>query len=224
MDSESLRDFQLLTEISSEASVTQRGLAKKQGVALGLTNLLIRRLVRKGYIKIVNLQRNRIRYLITPAGLMEKARLTYEYIEYSLYFYRQIREFLMRMLAAIPPSSGKRILLCGIGEVAEIAFLLLQQNGFDIVAVVEPQAQSGTVFLNQPVKNLAELPTLSFDWAIVPSLKDRDQMKQHLRQRGVPETKIIAVPDEGAPAFQTGEVPPLETLPLDGRPLEVSKP
>jgi len=204
MDSDSYRDLRVLTEIASEASITQRRLAQKQGMALGLTNLLIRRLVHKGYIKIVNLQRNRIRYLITPTGLMEKARLTYEYIEYSLYFYRQIREFLTRMLATIPPSAGKKILLCGTGEVAEIAFLLLQQNGFDIVAVVEPQATAGTLFLNQPVRSLMELSSVSFDWVMVTSLKDRDRMKQELRQWGVPEAQIIVIPDERAPAFHEG--------------------
>ena len=201
MDNDALRDLQLLTEFSSETSITQRALAKKQGVALGLTNLLIRRLVRKGYIKIVNLQRNRIRYLVTPQGVMEKARLTYEYLEYSLYFYRQIREFLTRTLAAIPPAAGKKIVLCGTGEVAEIAFLLLQQNGFDIVAIVEPQAGSNASFLSRPVKSLAELLDLSFDWVVVTSLKDRGYMKQQLHRQGVPDAKVIAIRDEGTPTF-----------------------
>ena len=91
-----------MTDISSGSSVTQRHLAKKHGLALGLTNLLLRRLVKKGYVKIVNLQRNRLGYLLTPTGLTEKVRLTYEYIEYSLYFYRQIRAFLTHALAGGP--------------------------------------------------------------------------------------------------------------------------
>lgn len=224
MDNDSYRDLQVLTEISSEASITQRRLAQKQGMALGLTNLLIRRLVRKGYIKIVNLQRNRIRYLVTPTGLMEKARLTYEYIEYSLYFYRQIREFLMRILTMIPPSAGKRVVLCGTGEVAEISFLLLQQNGFNIVAIVEPEADGRALFLGQSVKGLAELPALSFDWALVTSLKDRDQMKQDLHQQGVPDAKIIAIPDEGAPTFRTtAGSQPLKTVRSDTHVVEISQ-
>jgi DNA-binding MarR family transcriptional regulator len=223
MDSDSYRDLQVLIEISTESSITQRRLAKKQGLALGLTNFLVRRLVRKGHIKVVNLQHNRIRYLITPKGLMEKARLTYAYIEYSLYFYRQIRGFLTRALAMIPPSAGKKIVLCGTGEVAEIACLLLQQNGFNLVAVVESQAGSDAMFLGQPVRSLKELSALSFDWVIVTSLRDRDQMKQHLDQQGVPEAKVIAIPDEGTPTFHTQTLPLLETPLLGERPLEVSK-
>lgn len=224
MNRDSYRDFRLLTDLASGALVTQRHLAKRQGLALGLTNLLIRRLVRKGYVKIVNLQRNRIRYLVTPIGLMEKARLTYAYIEYSLYFYRQIREFLTRTFATIPPSAGKKIVLCGTGEVSEIAFLLLQQNGFDIVAVVESEMSDGTTFLGQPVRGLTELPALSFDRVIVTSLKDRDRMKQDLHQHGVPDAKIIAIPDEGTPTFHAQAFPLLETPPVDGRSLEMSKP
>jgi hypothetical protein len=55
MDVESYRKLQFLTEISSGDSVTQRRLAKKHGLALGLTNFLIHRLFKKGYVKIVNL-------------------------------------------------------------------------------------------------------------------------------------------------------------------------
>jgi len=124
MDPHAYRDLRLLTELSSQDGVTQRSLARTQGMALGLTNLLIRRLAKKGYVKIISLQRNRLRYLITPRGLAEKARLTYEYLEYSLYFYRQIRTFLTQALSRIDPSGRNDVLLYGTGEVAEIAFVM----------------------------------------------------------------------------------------------------
>jgi hypothetical protein len=51
---------------------------------LGLTNLYLKRLARKGSIKITTIPRNRIRYLLTPQGLTEKSRLTYQYMQHSL--------------------------------------------------------------------------------------------------------------------------------------------
>src|SRR3990167_1327823 len=115
MDLEAYRDLKLLTEISSGDSVTQRRLAKQYQLALGLTNYLMRRLVKKGYVKIVNLERRRLRYLLTPKGVAEKARLTYEYLECSLYLYRQLRVLLSRALAIVIASGHKATVLYGSG-------------------------------------------------------------------------------------------------------------
>src|ERR1051325_7861512 len=99
MDIEAHRDLQLLEAVEQNARVTQRSLANKLGIALGLTNIYLRRLVRKGYIKCVNVQSNRITYLITPRGIAEKARLTYEFMDYSLHLYGEVRQHLRSALA-----------------------------------------------------------------------------------------------------------------------------
>ena len=77
MDLQGQRDLLLLSELDRDGGATQRILATKLGVALGLTNLYLKRLARKGYIKITTIPRNRIRYLLTPQGVTEKSRLTY---------------------------------------------------------------------------------------------------------------------------------------------------
>src|SRR3989338_7499651 len=133
MDLADYRQFQLLTEIASGDAVTQRRLAQKHGLALGLINFLIRRLVKKGYVKIVNLERKRLRYLITPNGLAEKARLTYQYLEYSLALYRHMRTLLTRTLTELLEAGGTRTILYGTGELAEITFLAMQQRGLAVV-------------------------------------------------------------------------------------------
>lgn len=206
MDREAYRELQLLTEISADQSLAQRSLAKRQGLALGLINFLIHRLVKKGYVKVVNLERKRLHYLITPQGLTEKARLTYEYLEYSLYFYRHVRTFLAAALSVILESGAKNAVLCGTGEVAEIAFLTLQQRGVNVVAVVDEPSRVGGVFMNQPVQGLGELRTLSFDWVVVASLKDAEGIVQQLSRQGIPKKKVIALSDQGHPA-QAGGAP-----------------
>ena len=84
MDLQGQRDLQLLNEVERDSHVTQRSLATKLGVALGLTNLYLKRLAHKGYIKITTIPSNRITYLLTPRGMTEKSRLTYAYMQYSL--------------------------------------------------------------------------------------------------------------------------------------------
>src|SRR6266567_8979283 len=98
MDIEAHRDLKLLEAVEADSRVTQRSLATRLGIALGLTNVYLRRLARKGYIKCVNVQSNRISYLITPRGIAEKARLTYEFMDYSLHLYREVRRHLGNVL------------------------------------------------------------------------------------------------------------------------------
>ena len=189
------RELQLLEEISGQSYVTQRGLAKKLGVALGLTNLLIYRLARKGYIKVVNLQRNRLHYLITPQGLAEKSRLTCEYLEYSLQFYRQIRRFLTASLTPLAGAGCRNILLYGTGEVAEIAYLTMQEMDLNLVGVLDGDTDRGK-FLGFPVISLADLPLTPFDRIVIAGFTSREKIQQQLQALGIPANKMIAIPDQ----------------------------
>ncbi|PIQ84389.1 MAG: hypothetical protein COV75_02435, partial [Candidatus Omnitrophica bacterium CG11_big_fil_rev_8_21_14_0_20_63_9] len=94
MNQRTYRDMHLLNEVTQSPDITQRELSQRIGMALGLTNLMLRRLTKKGYIKIIGTKRSRIRYLITPQGILEKTRLTYEFIHFSLQLYGRVRSYL----------------------------------------------------------------------------------------------------------------------------------
>lgn len=85
-------EFALIQEISKSPSSTQRELSSNTGLSLGMTNLLIKRLARKGYIKISQLDWKRTQYLLTLKGALEKARKSYRYSVYTIRIFRQIRE------------------------------------------------------------------------------------------------------------------------------------
>ena len=196
MNVDAYRNFRLLTEIAADDLVTQRSLAKKYGLALGLTNFLIRRLVRKGYVKLITLEQKRLRYLITPKGLAAKAQLTYQYLDYSLGLYRSIRTFLARALSVISQSAGRETVLIGAGEVAEIVFLILQQHRVPVIAVLEDAPAGAARFMNQPIGSLDRLPALAYDWIVIASFTDARRIVQRLSQEGVPAHKIITIPEE----------------------------
>jgi hypothetical protein len=195
MKTEEIRELKLLTDISSgDTAITQRSLARTHGVALGLTNLLIRRLAKKGFIKITHMKGKHLRYLITPQGIAEKTRLTYQYIHYSLYYYRQIRQFLSRSLSAFAATNRRNILLIGTGEVAEIAYLTVRELGLNLTGFIDGRAANPT-FLNYAVHSFEDLPHLSFDAAIIASLQDRSEVYGELLRANVREEDIVAVPE-----------------------------
>lgn len=205
------RDLQLLTEIMQTPHATQRALAKRIGVALGLANLMLRRLAEKGHIKIVNVRPRRIRYLITPKGILEKTRLTYEFIEYSLHYYRSVRRFLWDHLSPLIADGHRRILLFGTGELAEIAYLTLQDVGLECVGIVEEDIQRRT-FLGQPVRGVEDLAALIFDRIVIVSAAPRRPIRDRLIAAGVEPQRLITVPDHRMPLTDAGSSPvPNET-------------
>lgn len=85
-------EFLLIQEISRQPNRTQRDLSQSLGLSLGATNLLIRRLARKGLIKITQLDWKRTQYLLTFKGALEKTRKSYDYTLYTIRIFKQIRD------------------------------------------------------------------------------------------------------------------------------------
>ena len=192
MDLEAQRDLAILNEIEGGAEVTQRGLAGKLGIALGLTNLYLKRLARKGYIKVTTIPRNRVKYLVTPKGFAEKTRLTYEYMQFSFSLYRQSRHFLRQQFTALAEAGKKRVVFVGVGEAAELADLTLRELGLDLVAVAD-DAVAGTRFLGRDVVPLTALRDLEFDQAVVTSFDRPAALAESLAALGVPADKISTI-------------------------------
>jgi DNA-binding Lrp family transcriptional regulator len=193
MDIEAHRDLKLLEAVEEDSRVTQRSLASRLGIALGLTNIYLRRLVRKGYIKCVNVQSNRISYLITPRGIAEKARLTYEFMDYSLHLYSEVRQHLRSVLQDCA-AAGRRVAIYGRGEAAELAYLSLKEFGLEPVAVFD--GDGGKKFLGMPVRPLREHTEVAYDLMIVATLERSEKPLQQLEADGVARDKLFLLRQE----------------------------
>ena len=197
MDIEAHRDLKMLEAVEQDSRITQRSLAGKLGIALGLTNIYLKRLVRKGYIKCVNVQSNRLTYLITPRGIVEKARLTYEFMDYSLHLYGDVRQRL-RMVLQASAAAGRRVAIYGRGEAAELAYLSLKEAGLEPVAIFD--GDGGPEFLGMPVRPIRDHATIDYDLIIVATLeRSAQQLVTVLLDNGVPREKLFPLRQEPAP-------------------------
>lgn len=125
----------VLDAVDSNASVTQRSMAKELGIALGLANSYLKRCVRKGWIKVNQAPPNRYAYYLTPKGFAEKSRLTAEYLSSSFTFFRRARGECEDALAHCVQHDWRRVALVGRSELAEIAALCNSEFGLDLVLV-----------------------------------------------------------------------------------------
>jgi len=191
MNLQGQRDLILLTELERDGAVTQRSLAIKLGVALGLTNLYVKRLARKGYVKVTTIPSHRIRYLLTPQGFAEKSRLTYLYMQYSLSHYRDMRARLREILSRATVVGGRRIVIFGTSEFAEMAYLSLREMDMELVGFVSDGAVE--TFLSYPVSHPSVLKEWEFDAVVLADLDRSHEQGEMLVQYQVPNGKVLVL-------------------------------
>jgi DNA-binding MarR family transcriptional regulator len=199
------RELKLLEAIAENDSLTQRRLASRLGIAVGLANLYLRRLARKGYIKCINVRPNRVRYLLTPKGIAEKSRLTYEFMAYSVQVFREGRRHLKSRLeqyAAADPSA--RISIYGTGDAAELAYFCLKELGLE-PAVVFDGHHDGT-FFGKHVVDVRDHRSIDYDIMILAVMDHTSELVTSLAAQGVPRSKMLTLrPADADEAPPTGD-------------------
>ncbi|MFH1740033.1 MAG: winged helix-turn-helix transcriptional regulator [bacterium] len=156
MDRDEQMILSLLTAIADEPDTTQKDLATQLGIAVGMVNSYLKRVVYKGYVKTKHLQRRRLRYLLTPSGIKEKTRLTYEFLRYSYQFIREVRSKTTQVLFPFARDGKKRVVFYGSGEIAELAYLAVRELGMELVGVVDPD-HAGRHCVDHTIHDLAWL-------------------------------------------------------------------
>ena len=102
--------FEVLRRLHQTPQVSQRALAKDLGVGLGTINFCFQALVEKGLVKMQNFSQstNKLRYayLLTPAGVAEKSKLTAEFLRRKVAEYEALQAEIETLKAEINSSKG----------------------------------------------------------------------------------------------------------------------
>jgi len=190
---------QILQAIASGQPITQRFLAGELGVALGLANLLVRRLVRKGYVTMAGLGTRHVRYLMTAAGRDALGQATRQSLENTVRLYSETRELIRRGLSEVSSrcradgTGRKRVVFYGAGDVAEIAYVSLQGTDLTLVGVVDDQR--GGKFFDMPISGsdrlfACRLGEVSYAHLVVTSVRHAAAIRARLHARAVPADRV----------------------------------
>lgn len=190
-DPSSNRDLQLLTEVDSTPDVTQRQLAGRVGIALGLTNVLLKNLVRKGYVRVSQSNWKRRLYTLTPEGLSQKLRLTVAYIHRVLNDYQRVRQTLRERLEPLALNVESRVAIYGTGEFAELIYLGLKEIGIEEIDVFGSGNPPGATFLGMPVRDVSTLKPEQFEQIMIAQLEGTEASVLELRERNVEPDKLV---------------------------------
>jgi DNA-binding MarR family transcriptional regulator len=189
---EQYRSLQILDELSNNDSLTQRDLSGRLGIALGLVNSYIKNLVAKGYITVKAIPTKRYAYYLTPKGFTEKTKLTYDLLHDYTRVYREARKNLKQLFHDLQENGMKRIVFAGSDEVAEIAYITLQETNIELAGVVD-LGSGGALFFGKQVKPLGHLQDMQYDCVVVASYVNRDKIRHALLQQGVDKKAIREV-------------------------------
>jgi len=86
----------LMRAIKKKPELSQRELAKDLGFSLGKLNYCLRALQKKGLVKIENFKKNPNKinyfYILTPAGITEKTKLTLNFMKRKMKEYDELKK------------------------------------------------------------------------------------------------------------------------------------
>ena len=189
MNTQEIRTLKILEAIDGQNAPSQRDMAESLNISLGLINSFVRRLAKKGYFKITHLPRNRVRYILTPKGMTEKTRLSYSYVQLSFRFYRDARQKIRDLYQQLQISDFERIAFFGMGDLAEIAYLSLQESDLEFVAISN-FANNGQTFFGHRVVSLDELRQMQFDALVLTMDQAEANLENILVDKGIARSKI----------------------------------
>jgi EPS-associated MarR family transcriptional regulator len=94
-------EYRVLKRLEQNPDTTQRELAQELGISLGKTHYLLRSLIKVGWVKLDNFKRSNNKlgyaYLLTPMGVIEKAKITSDFLKRKEAEYQQLKQEIMQL-------------------------------------------------------------------------------------------------------------------------------
>ena len=132
MDEIKPHEYAVLNEIAQDSLVTQAGLSEKIGIAVGSVNWYVKRLVQRGWIKVSHLDRTRLKYDLTSAGMKVFTKRAVSYARDSLKVNADLREKARDVAAELKRKDVGQVYVEGRDETADILKLTCIESGIEV--------------------------------------------------------------------------------------------
>ena len=103
----------ILEHIYYDDSLKQRDLADKAGISLGMTNIILKQLIEKGWLVTKRLNNRNINYMVSPAGIEEIFKRKYQYFKRTMDDVRLYKERIDCFISRAIMEGYKSIVLIG---------------------------------------------------------------------------------------------------------------
>lgn len=182
--------LKILDEINRESLITQRTLSGSLNIALGLVNTYIKRLAKKGYIKITKGPMNRVRYVLTRKGFTHRVSLTYNFMHSSINYFKEARQKIDIVYGQMINASVKTVLIWGDGEIAELCYISLRGLPIKLMGVVDDNKNDNGFFGHQ-IYSFEDVENLDYDAILIASFNKTEVQK--IEDLGIDMKKVYSL-------------------------------
>lgn len=135
LEKKQLQQFEILKHVEASPQLNNRMAAAKLGCSVKLAHELLGKMVGRGLLHVSKIHSRRWDYFLTPQGIAEKARLTYEFVHFSMQFYQEARKQSSQLCRDITEAGHQTVAFLGTGELAEIAYLGIKEWDLELTEI-----------------------------------------------------------------------------------------
>jgi DNA-binding MarR family transcriptional regulator len=121
----------------TQARITQRELATRSGLSLGMTNALLRRFAERGWVKLTRLSAKSVQYALTPEGMTEVARRTAGYFRRAARSAEQHRARIEQFVTRAKQDGARTLVLAGASELDFLLEYACDRHGMVFVRTAD---------------------------------------------------------------------------------------
>ena len=179
-----MRELNLLQELEKNPVVSQRELSHKFGIALGVTNACLRRMARRGWIRIMSLDHRKIGYYLTPKGFAEKAKLSLRLISWTVQHYAALKDIIGKKFLEMQNDGIERVVFYGVSDEMEIAYITLQGVNLKLVGIIEDEEKiiNKKEIFGFELKDVSQIEMMKPDAVLITSLWNQKERMEKLRK------------------------------------------
>lgn len=112
-EGETYHESRFLEEADRTPKNSRRNLARKLGIAPGVTDVLVRNVSNTGYVRMARVSRRQRANMVSPAGFAIGILLTIPYVSWFLDQYRRVRELIGENLNSLALTTDSCIAITG---------------------------------------------------------------------------------------------------------------
>ena len=118
--------------------------------------------------------------IVCPATT-QKTRLTYNFLEYTVHYYIDLKKNLAEKLDSISKQGVKRVVFYGAGDVMEVAFVISHEANIELLGIIDDdKAKQGTKKFNFIIGGPETIPGLKPDAIIITSMRYKDKIAKRI--------------------------------------------
>ena len=164
LEKNQLLELEILKHVEETPRLNNRMAASKLGCSVKLSHELLSKMVKRGLLHVQKLHSRRWDYFLTPKGMAEKARLTLEFLEFSMQFYHEARKESSKLCRELAEKGIHKVGFIGAGDLAEIVFLGVKEWSLELTEVFDDETKH---FLGLDVRQISDLSTATAEALIV---------------------------------------------------------